>query len=201
MGCSVRQNKDGRRFVRLDDYGPDARNRGGRRRARKPWHSKPGVAPLGLGLLLAAIAIGSGMVDEVTGGDAQIRAEAALPAAAATAITASFAFCSNGGQDDCVVDGDTFRVGGEKVRIAGIDAPETSPSRCPREAELGRAATEELHRLLNGGAITLVPIDRDRDRYGRLLREVTVNGADVGETMIAAGVARPYAGGRRSWCG
>ena len=204
MGCSVKHKKDERRFVRLDDFGPDARNRGGRSPARKPRGKGLGFAPLGLGLLLAVVAIGSGLVDEVTGGDAQVRAEAALPPAAAatttTAIVASFAFCTRGSQDNCVVDGDTFRVNGEKVRIAGIDAPETSPSRCAREAELGEAATGELHRLLNQGAITLVPIDRDRDRYGRLLREVTVDGQDVGETMIAAGVARHYAGGRRSWC-
>lgn len=44
-------------------------------------------------------------------------------------------------------------------------------------------------------------IDRDRDKYGRLLRNVLVNGQDVGETLISAGVARAYAGGRRPWCG
>ena len=43
-------------------------------------------------------------------------------------------------------------------------------------------------------------IDRNRDRYGRLLRNVEVNGQDVGETMVSAGVAREYGSGRRSWC-
>jgi endonuclease YncB( thermonuclease family) len=99
-----------------------------------------------------------------------------------------------------VVDGDTFYIGGEKVRIAGIDAPETHPSRCADEARLGNAATEQLHALLNSGAVTMTPIDRDRDRYGRLLRNVAVNGADVGAALISTGVAREYGGVRRSWC-
>jgi endonuclease YncB( thermonuclease family) len=116
------------------------------------------------------------------------------------ALRASFGYCKWGGGTNCVVDGDTFYIGGEKVRIAGIDAPETHPSRCADEARLGNAATEQLHALLNSGAVTMTPIDRDRDRYGRLLRNVAVNGADVGEALISAGVAREYGGGRRSWC-
>jgi micrococcal nuclease len=118
----------------------------------------------------------------------------------ASAVTASFTYCKWGGGTNCVVDGDTFWIGGEKVRIAGIDAPETHPPRCPYEAQLGDAATVKLHELLNRGAVTMSSIDRDRDRYGRLLRNVQVDGQDVGEAMIAAGVAREYAGGRRPWC-
>ena len=116
------------------------------------------------------------------------------------ALRASFGYCKWGGGTNCVVDGDTFYIGGEKVRIAGIDAPETHPSRCADEARLGNAATEQLHALLNSGAVTMTPIDRDRDRYGRLLRNVAVNGADVGEALIGAGVVREYGAGRRSWC-
>jgi len=100
-----------------------------------------------------------------------------------------------------VVDGDTFYLGGEKVRIAGIDAPETHPPRCADEARLGNQATEKLNALLNSGAVTMTSIDRDRDTYGRLLRNVAVDGQDVGEAMISAGVAREYGSGRRSWCG
>ena len=43
-------------------------------------------------------------------------------------------------------------------------------------------------------------IGRDRDVYGRLLRNVAVGGEDVGEVMVSAGVAREYGSGRRSWC-
>lgn len=116
------------------------------------------------------------------------------------AVRASFGYCYRGGGSDCVVDGDTFYIGGEKVRIAGIDAPETHPPRCAYEAKLGNEATEKLHALLNSGAVTMTSINRDRDVYGRLLRNVAVGGQDVGEAMISAGVAREYGRGRRSWC-
>ena len=121
-------------------------------------------------------------------------------AQASAPVNASFGYCQWGGGSNCVVDGDTFWIGGEKVRIAGIDAPETHPSRCEYEARLGNEATERLHALLNGGAVTMTSIDRDRDVYGRLLRNVQVDGADVGEAMVSAGVAREYGGGRRPWC-
>jgi micrococcal nuclease len=125
--------------------------------------------------------------------------EGASPAQA-QGQTASFGYCYQGGGLNCVVDGDTFYFEGEKVRIVGIDAPETHPPRCDYESRLGNEATEKLHELLNSGAVTMTSIDRDRDVYGRLLRNVQVDGNDVGESMIAAGVARAYGSGRRPWC-
>ncbi len=113
----------------------------------------------------------------------------------------SFGFCHSGGGTNCVVDGDTFYMGGEKVRIAGIDAPETHDYGCPSELALGEQATERLQALLNSGAVTMTAIDRDRDVYGRLLRNVQAGGQDVGEALIGAGLAREYGRGRRSWCG
>lgn len=112
----------------------------------------------------------------------------------------SFGYCHTGGGTNCVVDGDTFYIGGAKVRIAGIDAPETHPPRCSREAQLGDQATQKLQALLNSGAVTMTGIGRDRDTYGRLLRNVAVDGKDVGDALIAAGVAREYGRGRPGWC-
>ncbi len=54
--------------------------------------------------------------------------------------------------------------------------------------------------LLNSGTVSLSSIDRDEDVYGRKLRNASVNGSDVGDTLIGEGLARAYAGGRRSWC-
>jgi micrococcal nuclease len=115
-------------------------------------------------------------------------------------VRASFGLCHTGGGVNCVVDGDTFYIGGSKVRIAGIDAPETHDFQCPAEKALGDRATAELYALLNSGAVTMTSIDRNRDAYGRLLRNVTVDGADVGEALIGAGMAREYGSGRRGWC-
>lgn len=112
----------------------------------------------------------------------------------------AFGFCHAGGGRNCVVDGDTFYIGGAKVRIAGIDTPETHPPRCAYEAQLGARATDKLQALLNSGAVTMTGIGRERDKYGRLLRDVQVDGADVGTAMVGAGVAREYGRGRRGWC-
>ena len=101
-----------------------------------------------------------------------------------------------------VVDGDTFRYADEPIRIVGIDTPETHPARCAFEAELGERATRRLAELLAAGPFELVPIDRDEDRYGRKLRRVVRNGRDIGDILIAEGLARPYDGGARAgWCG
>lgn len=119
---------------------------------------------------------------------------------AAAGQRVSFGLCVWGGGTNCVVDGDTFYLNGDKVRIAGIDAPETHDFKCAGEKALGDRTTARLRDLLNSGPITMTSIDRDRDRYGRLLRNVTVGGADVGERLIEEGLARPYRGAKLGWC-
>lgn len=129
------------------------------------------------------------------------RAVPDAPAALFGRPATRFTLCHRSGGTDCVVDGDTFRMSGEKIRIADIDTPETHPARCAREAELGAAATRRLHALLNSGTVSLETAGRDADRYGRKLRLVSVDGRGVGETLVAEGLARPYSGGYRAgWC-
>ena len=125
------------------------------------------------------------------------------PIAVATAMPVQipfFGYCTYGGGMNCVVDGDTFYFGRDKVRIAGIDAPETHPPRCAAEARIGEAATHRLRDLLNSGEIILSRIDRAEDINGRNLRHVAVGGADVGAVLISEGLARADVGDRRSWC-
>jgi endonuclease YncB( thermonuclease family) len=53
--------------------------------------------------------------------------------------------------------------------------------------------------LLGSGTVAMSR--SGHDQYGRELRSVQVGGQDVGEAMIAAGLARSYSGGRRGgWC-
>src|SRR4051812_37460338 len=75
------------------------------------------------------------------------------------ARTVDFGFCHSGGGTNCVVDGDTFWMDGEKIRIADIDAPETHPSRCAEEERLGNAATRRLQALLSAGPVRLAVAD------------------------------------------
>lgn len=109
-----------------------------------------------------------------------------------------FALCHAGGGVDCVVDGDTIRLAGVRIRISDIDAPETHPPRCALEADLGRRATERLQALLNAGAVTIA--GRGRDRYGRTLAVLSRGGRSIGMTLVAEGLARPWDGRRRPWC-
>ncbi len=76
------------------------------------------------------------------------------------------------------VDGDTIRVGGERIRLRGIDTPEMSEFDGP-------AAKRRLEELLRNGPIRIVP--HGRDVYDRLLADVFVNDQNVAETLIMEG--------------
>lgn len=122
------------------------------------------------------------------------------PAVAAPEVAVRFGLCHSGGGVNCVVDGDTIWMGGTKIRIADIDAPETHPSRCAEEDRLGRAATLRLQALLNAGPVRLAAADRDADRYGRKLRVVMRGNQSVGDILVSEGLARHWTGRREPWC-
>lgn len=105
-------------------------------------------------------------------------------------------------QRNCVIDGDTIRHDGIKVRLSDIDAPEISSPRCASEAAAGHRAKARLLELINAGPIRLVHRSGpDTDRYGRKLRVVERNGRSLGDILVAEGLVRHWSGGRRSWCG
>jgi len=122
--------------------------------------------------------------------------------ATGTAGFGDFGLCASAHQQNCVVDGDTIRYGGIKIRLADIDAPEVFSPRCDSEAALGQRATERLLQLINAGPFELVRSgSRDADRYGRKLRVIERDGRSLAATLVAEGLARPWDGTRRSWCG
>ena len=116
-------------------------------------------------------------------------------------IAAAFALCAPGPRITCVVDGDTFWLRGEKIRMADINAPETHGAACPAEAERGAAAARRLIVLLNAGPFALETGTRTRDRYGRLLRIVRRDGRSLGQALVEAGLAENWYGRRGDWCG
>jgi micrococcal nuclease len=101
-----------------------------------------------------------------------------------------------------VTDGDTFRLtSGERIRISGIDAPETQPgqAKCAREIVLGKRAAASLRTLVDGRAVTLNRVGRS---YNRTVATVSVGGSDLAASLIAAGTAKPWPRGRPKpdWC-
>ncbi|MDE2436948.1 MAG: thermonuclease family protein [Sphingomonadales bacterium] len=117
-----------------------------------------------------------------------------------TLSAAAFALCASGPRITCVVDGDTFWLNGEKIRIADINAPETHQGGCPAELRLGERATRRLIGLLNAGPFTLAVHGRQIDRYGRALRVVERDGYSIGAQLVDEGLAEPWRGRRSDWC-
>lgn len=115
---------------------------------------------------------------------------------------ALFTLCDGPVRVNCVVDGDTIWYGGEKIRIADINAPEVSYPACAREAELGEQASWRMQELLNEGPFTLAPHpgSGDRDRYGRLLRTITREDESLGAMLVEEGLAEEWRGWRGGWC-
>jgi endonuclease YncB( thermonuclease family) len=101
-----------------------------------------------------------------------------------------------------VIDGDTLEDMAADItyRIENIDTPETgSRARCQAERDLGNRATRQARALVNNGDVELRPTGRI-DRYGRTIAFVLIDGRDLGETLIADGLARQWRGRREPWC-
>jgi micrococcal nuclease len=114
----------------------------------------------------------------------------------------NFTLCARTSRPNCVIDGDTIRLGGVKIRLEDIDAPEVFSPKCASELARGNRATERLLALLNQGPFELVRAgSRDRDRYGRKLRTLERSGRSLGAVLVAEGLARPWDGARHPWCG
>lgn len=102
-----------------------------------------------------------------------------------------------------VIDGDTLEVEGETVRISNIDAPEVGDgSGCWAEAVLAARARQQLIEFVNiSKSIDVEDDPRGKDQYGRTLATVRLDGKDVGEAMVFAGLASKWTGERWNWCG
>lgn len=91
-----------------------------------------------------------------------------------------------------VVDGDTIELdGGEKVRLIGIDTPETVKPGTPVQPYGPEASALTKQMLPEGQSIDLEMDVQERDRYGRLLGYVYLpNGTMVNAAIMDAGLAQ-----------
>jgi len=89
-----------------------------------------------------------------------------------------------------VLDGDTIVIGGgQKVRYAGLNTPESHhPDKLPEYC--GQEAFEANRRLVAGQTVRLEFDARRRDKYGRLLAYVYVNSLFVNAELIRQGYAQ-----------
>lgn len=87
-----------------------------------------------------------------------------------------------GSQPIYTIDGDTLRVGPDRIRLRGINTPELNEPG-------GDAARERLAQLLQQGPIRIVPYGQDV--YGRTVADVFVGGRNVAEMLRQEGYAKP----------
>lgn len=97
------------------------------------------------------------------------------------------------------IDGDTIEVsiGGarETVRLLGVDTPEITHAEAPDGRQghdecFGPEATEFTATRLAGRVVTLELDEVQRDRYGRLLAFVIVDGVRFNDLLLDGGFAR-----------
>ncbi len=89
-----------------------------------------------------------------------------------------------------LIDGDTLEIGGERIRLHGIDAPERGQT-CllqGRRYSCGIDATELLRELVSGKEVTCDAVYRDR--YERTVAVCVIpGGIDLGRAMVRQGWA------------
>lgn len=100
----------------------------------------------------------------------------------------------------CIVDGDTIWLNGQNLRMRDYDTPEPSTAICggAAEAALAKKATVRFQELLNSNDWTVETFGRDR--HGRALATIRINGTDVGDILINEGLARRWPDGHEWWC-
>ena len=93
-----------------------------------------------------------------------------------------------------VIDGDTIEIHGTRIRLEGLDAPESRQTCMSKESgevvRCGQKAAFFLAGLLAEHAVTCS--EAGKDRYGRTLAHCEVEGQDVGASIVRAGWALAF---------
>jgi endonuclease YncB( thermonuclease family) len=91
-----------------------------------------------------------------------------------------------------VIDGDTIEIRGERIRLFGIDAPESGQS-CTVQGKafpVGQRAAFALADKIASRVVDCRP--KDRDRFNRPVAVCSVTGEDINAWMAANGWALAY---------
>lgn len=89
-----------------------------------------------------------------------------------------------------VADGDTLRLGRDRIRLTGLDAPEldqTCADSTGADWPCGRVSREQLRALIGGGDVSCTT--SGKDRYGRFLGRCMTDGRDLGARLVSEGLA------------
>lgn len=110
-----------------------------------------------------------------------------LPAPQATLAQATYKIVR-------IVDGDTLVINyngvDEKVRLIGVDTPESVHPDATKNNEFGKIASDFSKNYLEGKEVTLELDAQERDKYGRILAYVYINGVMYNKTLLQEGMAK-----------
>ena len=91
-----------------------------------------------------------------------------------------------------VIDGDTLEIAAQRIRLHGIDAPEARQFCRGKDGAwpCGAEATKALRSMIRNAAVSC--IERDQDRYGRIVAVCFVGDGDLNAAMVLKGWALAY---------
>jgi endonuclease YncB( thermonuclease family) len=105
-------------------------------------------------------------------------------------LTCGSAYAANLVGQASIIDGDTLEIHGARIRLWGVDAPESSQL-CRGEDSLqyrcGAQAANDLDAFIAKRPVNCTPVTLDR--YGRTVATCSVDGADLGEWLVRNGLA------------
>ena len=91
-----------------------------------------------------------------------------------------------------VIDGDTIKIGNEKIRFSGIDAPELKQDCFKNEKKIPCGVLAKKALLKKIGNNVPMCIIEGKDVYKRILAECFVNGKSLSRFLVRNGYAFAY---------
>ncbi|WP_024513454.1 thermonuclease family protein [Bradyrhizobium sp. ARR65] len=89
-----------------------------------------------------------------------------------------------------IIDGDTVEIHSTRIRLWGIDAPESAQVCRNDDSDLyrcGAKTANELDAFVARRLVTCAPVTFDQ--YGRTVATCTVGDVDIGEWLVSSGLA------------
>jgi endonuclease YncB( thermonuclease family) len=103
-------------------------------------------------------------------------------------LLSSTAFANDFVGQASVIDGDTLEIHGTRIRLWGVDAPESSQLCRGADSNLYRCGASAAHDLdIARRPVNCTPISEDQ--YGRSVATCSVGGTDLGEWLVRHGLA------------